>query len=558
MRRSRFQFISALLGLVLCLSLGVSPTLAAGAPAPAAVTPGIADDLATELQNAAPDARIPVLIEATPETPLAGDRSANQRRAGRAADVAQRSGGRVRGQLAIVGSAAADLTPAQIRQIASDGGVARVTLDRPVRAASVAAAADAGSGTPVVYQAAVGAPTAWQQGYTGRGIGVAILDSGIANDPALDGRVVTRVDFVDPTAPAQGDPGGHGTHVAGIVGAASPDVTGVAPQSRLLSVRVLDAAGNGRLSSVIRGLEWTIAHKTELGIRVVVLALGAPTSGSYQDDPLASAAELAWRSGLVVVAAAGNNGPTAGTISTPGVDPLLLTVGATDDAGTAATTDDSVPFWSSRGPTESGIAKPDLVAPGRKIVSLRVPGSTLDQQLPTHIEGPRTFRLSGTSEATAVVAGTAALLLQQRPDLDPDAVKALLVRTAQSLPGVDRAAQGSGSVNIARALQAPTPTPAQARQNVRPSLAFMRALLPHLDRASLQALKGNRGEWNALLRGTHASWDHASWDHASWDALLQEAHASWDHASWDHASWDHASWDHASWDHASWDAQPLD
>jgi len=619
-RRDPLRVVAAILGLVLCIGVGVRPSFAASAPQSPVTVQSIDNDLAQRLQVSAQDARIPVLIEAVATPPASAGRDGNQRRAQRAADVASRSGGRVGGQIAMLGAAAAELTPAQIRQVAADTGVARVSLDRPVKAANVDTSA--GTGTPVVYQSAVGATAAWQQGFTGRGVTVAILDSGIADDPALASRVTRRVDFVSPRTPEQGDPGGHGTHVAGIIAAASPQLTGIAPDARLVSVRVLDGDGNGRLSTVIRGLEWAIAHRQEQGIRVVVLALGAPSAGSYRTDPLAAAAELAWRSGLVVVAASGNDGPTAGSVSTPGVDPLLLTVGASDDGGTAPIADDTVPTWSGRGPTPDGVAKPDVVAPGRKIVSLRVPGSTLDRQMPTHIEGPQTFRLSGTSAATAVVAGTVAVLLQQRPDLDPDGVKALLVRTARPLAGVDRAAQGAGSVDVGRALLTRTPAKDQTRQRPQLALAYMRSMLHHLDGAQLNsallqairtnpsvwervtadpslwaliqadtaiwtrvqadraswerlssdtalwdalrrnnavwgALKASSAIWEAAVRGTHASWDVASWDVASWDVALWDV-ASWDVASWDVASWDVASWDVASWDVASWDVASWD
>ena len=204
-----------------------------------------------------------------------------------------------------------------------------------------------------MFQQAIGATQAWQDGFTGKGVTVAVLDTGIDNNTSAFGaRVKARVDLVDPAHPAQGDPAGHGTHLAGIIAAGrNAPSPGIAPDADLVSVRVLDENGSSRLSTVIHGLEWVIAHKSSLGIRVVVLALGAPTQGGYQKDPLAAAAEIAWRSGLVLVTAAGNDGPGAGTIETPGIDPLVLTVGASDDNGTVSSTDDTIPFWSSVGPT---------------------------------------------------------------------------------------------------------------------------------------------------------------------------------------------------------------
>jgi serine protease AprX len=292
-------------------------------------------------------------------------------------------------------------------------------------------------------------------------------------------------------------------------------------------VRVLDAHGSSRLSTVILGLEWVVAHKSALGIRVVVMALGAPATGGYREDPLAAAAELTWRSGLVLVTAAGNAGPSAGTVQTPGIDPLVLTVGASDDHGTAAPSDDSIPTWSSVGPTADGLAKPDLVAPGRKIVSVRVPGSTLDLQSPSHIEGPTTIRFSGTSEAAAVAAGAAALLINQRPELSPDQTKALLVSAARPLRGPNAAAQGAGLINIPRALAASTPH--VTRPHLPPADGVIRALLPTLQREFGNDQGGDEGD-NAHGNMVHD--DHVLWDHVLWDHVL------WDHVLWDQTVYD--------------------
>src|SRR5262249_45376718 len=160
----------------------------------------------------------------------------------------------------------------------------------------------------------------------------------------------------------------------------------------------------------------------------------------------------------------------AGTISTPGIDPLVVTVGAADESGTSDTRDDVVPTWSSQGPTPDGLAKPDVLAPGRKIVSVRVPGSTIDRALPQQIEGPQTLRLSGTSDGTAVTAGAAALLLARQQHLDPDQVKAWLVQTATHLTNV----QGGGEINVAKALR--TPVPNHAEQTARPATGLLRML----------------------------------------------------------------------------------
>ena len=502
-RPFRRTSLIALLGAAI-LALPVSALPASAAPVGAQID----DDVASRLQTTSDANLIPVIIEG------AHDVTDAAARAQRVENTVRSSGGIVRGSSTLMGATVAALTPSQIRTLAADRAVGRIHFDAPVQAtATTDPASLSGGETPITFDQTIGAPEAWKSGDAGQGITVAVLDTGIANDSSAFGtRVKARVDFVDPAHPAQGDPAGHGTHVAGIVAAsrsfASP---GVAPDASLVSVRVLDEQGQARTSTVIAGLEWTIVHRSALGIRVVVMALGGPALLSYRDDPLAAAAEIAWRSGLMVVTAAGNGGPARGTISTPGIDPLVLTVGAVDEAGTPTTADDAVPSWSGEGPTHDGVAKPDLVAPGRKIVSVRVPASTLDQLLPTHIEGPNTFRLSGTSEATAVAAGAAALLLNQRPDLDPDQAKAILTHSTNRLNDISLDAAGHGELSVAKALQ--TPTPEHARQSARPPDALLQLLL-QLGRT-------------ALSDSEDANWDHVNWDHVNWD------HVNWDHVNWD-------------------------
>ncbi|MGH2492670.1 MAG: S8 family serine peptidase, partial [Candidatus Limnocylindria bacterium] len=234
----------------------------------------------------------------------------------------------------------------------------------------------------VVYTTVVNADQVWQQGTTGRGVTVAILDSGVAADADLvepTNRILASVNFADERVAR--DPGGHGTHVAGIVAGngtrSAGEFVGIAPEANIVDVRVLGRTGSGRISSVVRGIEWVVAHRTVYNIRVMNLSFGAPVTVSYRTDPLSAAVEIAWRRGLVVVAASGNSGPARDTVVTPGIDPYTITVGATDDLGTVTTGDDTLAGFSAWGTADSN-AKPDLVAPGRRIVSLRAVGSALD------------------------------------------------------------------------------------------------------------------------------------------------------------------------------------
>src|SRR6266851_1810546 len=291
---------------VAILALPAVPVSASGAPAPSRLD----DEISQRIQTTAETQRIPVIVEGAHD---GFDRGNSGRRAQRAEGRVRSSGGQVVGTSNLLGATVAALTPAEIRALASDPSIARVHFDTEVKAAGIGAADTSTGPTPIVFQQTIGATDAWRQGQTGKGVTIAVLDSGIDNNnPAFGARIKARVDFVTPAHPVQGDPAGHGTHVPGIVAAgrnaASP---GIAPDPNLVRARVLDANGRSRL---------------------------------------AAAAELAWRSGLVLVTAAGNNGAGAGAIQTPGIDPLILTVGASDDNGTPAAADDSLPTWSSVGP----------------------------------------------------------------------------------------------------------------------------------------------------------------------------------------------------------------
>src|SRR6202167_5984995 len=304
----------------------------------------------------------------------------------------------------------------------------------------------------------------WQSGWNGAGVGVAVIDSGVALKPDLaseDGghsRVVFSESFV-PGGDA-GDAYGHGTHVAGIVAAngsqsTGPNFThtfkGVAPKANIINLRVLDANGSGSEAQVLAGIDEAIALKDTYNIRVMNLSLGHPVFESFKLDPLCQAVEAAWKAGITVVVAAGNMGRdnslgTLGyaTINSPGNDPYVITVGAMNAENTPSRIDDQIASYSSKGPSLlDHVVKPDLVAPGNKVVSLLAsPNCTLATKHPDTLISASTyekgvsglssdyFKLSGTSMATPVVSGAAALLVTEEPSLGPDQIKARLMKTA--------------------------------------------------------------------------------------------------------------------------------
>jgi len=448
------------------------------------------------------------------------------------------------------------------------------------------AAPDQASG---VYPQVVRANKVWQQGIAGSGVTVAILDSGVAADADLvqpNNRILASVNFADQRLTS--DPGGHGTHIAGIVAGngtnSGGQFVGIAPQANVVDVRVLGNTGSGRISSVVRGIEWVLAHRALYNIRVINLSFGARATLPYRADPMSAAVEIAWRRGLVVVAAAGNGGPQGGTVVTPGIDPYVITVGATDDRGTIGRGDDLLAWFSAWGSADSN-AKPDLVAPGRRIVSLRVPGSALDTLFPDHIvvaqNGSTYLRLTGTSMATAVVSGAAALILQGRPNLTPDQVKALLVGTTQRFGGdsgqvlPDPTADGSGLLNAYAAVNASPPgapapgggllgtlqavvSVACVNQGLRPADGFARSLYPVLFGSPLQwqdPLFG--GIFWPLLTWDTLVWNSVAWDNFAWDSVAWDS-VAWDSVAWDSVAWDSVAWDSIAWDSIAWDAFTLD
>jgi serine protease AprX len=389
--------------------------------------------------------------------------------------------GRLRGLLRreMKGALALEVSRAELDQLSLDSTFAHISLDVPV-AADMA-----------ITNKVTGASSVWQgtggllgstPGYTGTGIGVAVIDSGIAPHAAVADRVIARVNFVSWESASTEDPYGHGTHVAGIIGGnttAAKYVTpayagGSAPSVRLIDVRVLGSNGMGYTSDVIAGIDWAVANRARYAIRVINLSLGHAIAEPSATDPLCRAVQRAVEAGIVVVASAGNYGltssgaPVLGGITSPGNSPYALTVGAIDTFATVDRSDDKVAPYSSRGPTAFDMAvKPDVVAPGTRLVSLESAGSYLALHYPNwHIAGDGRnayFRLSGTSMATAVVSGGVALLLDANDDLSPGQVKIALQMGASFVPDGGLVGAGAGSINLPASMKL-------ARSGLVPSL----------------------------------------------------------------------------------------
>jgi serine protease AprX len=335
-------------------------------------------------------------------------------------------------------------------------------LSRPEDVADIGSAADLVRGA---QQHSVAADEAWDRA-TGKGVGVAVVDTGIAGDlPDFRRSAADRRSRVVATAVTNNcareatDNYGHGTHVAGLIAGNGLNLRredpaygrymGIAPEANLVSVKVADEDGRSTVLDVIYGLQFAVDHKDDFNIRVINLSLSSTVAESYKTDPLDAAVEQAWFSGIVVVAAAGNEGDRKDAVDyAPANDPYVITAGAVDDRGTRQVSDDELADWSSRGTTQDGFKKPNVLAPGASLVSTLAPGSDLQQMCRSCVVDYRYFQMGGTSMSSAVVSGVVALLLEEHPTWTPNQVKGALRSTLVNVPGA------GGEANVVRALAA--------------------------------------------------------------------------------------------------------
>ncbi len=445
----------------------------------------------------------------------------------------------------------------------------------------------------------VGAQVAWADGVTGKGVTVALIDTGVAPVPGLEhpDKVVDGPDLsFEGQAPGTRylDGFGHGTHMAGAIAGADEGFdperpsrrhfAGVAPEAELLNMKVASGDGGADVSQVIAAIDWVVEHRDEAGmdVRVINLSYGTESTQSWQVDPLARAVENAWRHGILVVAAAGNDGLAEQSLLMPAVDPHILAVGAVDHHGTGTTSDDVVADFTNGG---SAQRRPDVLAPGKSVVSLRVPGSYVDTGHPEGLvpgdgEG-RFFRGSGTSQAAAVVAGQAALLFDAHPDLTPDEVKTVLRQTARPLQADKNPTQGAGVTDVGAALRlldddddrrvrvAGLPT---VRSTGLGSLEATRGGEHVVDPASGAVLQGevdalgapwNPKTWMAAQAAgrtwTDGGWNGRTWTGTKWDKKQLRAQpwtgSSWTGTRWEAHPWSDAEWQARSWRGGNWEAR---
>ncbi len=435
-------------------------------------------------------------------------------------EAIDRLGGHVDVALPIIDGFAASIPANHLDALEATPGVTAVTPNREVTFSGQYG--EGSGGASAVYTDVLRASKTWDSGHSGQGVGVAVIDTGINPVGDLAGKLVGGIDL---TSEANNvDSFGHGTFVAGLIGgsgaASNGAVKGVAPNVKLISVKIAGADGSTDLVRLIAALDFVATTRDVFGTRVVNLSLSVAPLAPYQNDPIDIAVERVWHSGVVVVTAAGNRGNTAGAVTSPGDDPFVITTGSSDDRTTLSPGDDTLASFSSVGPTADGIAKPDIVAPGKSVVSLRAAGSTIDQANPGARIGTEYFKGSGTSFSAALTSGSAALVLSRTPGLTPNQVKARLTGNARGAGNIVPAAgRGAGALD------------AYAATISNDTTAANNGLTP----GSLLGVSGN----DVIPAGS--SWGGSSWGGSSWGG------SSWGGSSWGGSSWGGSSWGGSSW-----------
>jgi serine protease AprX len=496
------------------------------------------------------------------------------------AAAVQALGGRVTARLDVVDGVVADVPAAAVDALGHAPGVRGVTADHRGRLQGLDATLgyDVGADDGSLYNVAqvTHAKDVWTKGFTGQGVDVALVDSGVAPVKGLtSGNVVQGPDLSfesqDPDL-VHVDTFGHGTHMGSIIAgrdaastgsfyakADSHSYNGIAPDARLVSLKVAAADGGSDVSQVIAAIDWVTqhAHDPGMNIRVLNLSYGTDSTQSPSVDPLAYAVERAWRAGIVVVVASGNDGTSPAQLAMPAIDPRVIAVGADDPRGSDSVGDDQVPSFAQRGTSTRHV---DVIAPGVHVLGLRVPGGSADVANAGARVGGRFFRGSGTSQSAAVVSGLAALYLQKYPQATPDQVKKALMTNSTPPTSVKPLFTGLGVPDVNKAIGAALPSASASAQ-------------PATGATGTGTLEGARGTahvtngvdvltgeqdifgqaWNgAAWAASAAPWVGGTWRGVAWTADSWSGDGSWAARSWTGSDWSARSWTARSWTDHTW------
>ncbi len=518
-------------------------------------------------------------------------------------------GGRMTRTLAILDGGAAVVPANELAALSTSPCVAAVTKDTTLAPASIGAY-DPTQDTGSLYNTTlmINAQKAWSKGFTGKGVGVALIDTGVAPVQGLNGpgQVINGPDLSfasQSPALTYNDEYGHGTHMAGIIAgndlsgqpAPTPVASsggllggvvstvssalgggnsqgsgsryvgntnafiGVAPDSHILNMKVGDENGVVDVSQVIASIDWIVQHKNDAGlnIKVINLSYGTTSGQAYTLDPLAYAAEVAWNNGIVVVTAAGNGGNSSASLNDPAYDPFVIAVGAADTMNTNTYADDVVASFSSAG---DGTRNPDLVAPGVHVESLRDPGSNIDLQYgSTATVGTRFFLGSGTSQAAAVVSGAVALYYSAHPNASPNTVKKALVKSATPLNNQPATLQGAGELNVAAAIgrdvdnSAQKFAPSSGTGTLDAARGGMYVTSNGVALTGETDIMGNAWSSSSMAQAeaSTSAWNGGTFNGAAWSGAGWSG-AGWSGAGWSGAAWSGAGWSGAAWSGAAW------
>jgi serine protease AprX len=507
MRRS-FSFTLLTVLAVLVSVLAVSSTSAAPRPSDSKIAAGLARYAASRPSETS----VRVIVQ------------------GPGATSAAAAHGRVTARLGLIGGVSARVNAGQLRSLANEPGVSFVALDAPIAFATTGAVSTSSLASIYPKRDAVSKP--WNAGVTGRGVGIAVIDSGVA--PSADfGDRLTQI-ALDGQTGSLDDTIGHGSMVAGIAAGYSPDgkFIGIAPGANVYAINISRPEGV-YTSDVITALKWVFDNAHAYNIRVVNLSLTETVASSYTESALDLAVERLWASGVFVAVSAGNRG--AGQIDyAPANDPLVMAVGGFDTYDTSGGKDDRLLPWSSRGTTRDGFAKPEIVVPGRHVAAPLPGGTYLDTRAPSSNRiAPGYATINGTSFAAPQIAGAAAILFQEHPGWSPDNVKWLLV----AKPGPKPKDSTVGSLNLGPVFDFSS-NPGRANQGVP---ALVCAPGTTCVSGSTVASSWDSSSWTA------SSWNASSWNASSWNASSWNSLADWDASSWNASSWNGSSWNSTSW-----------
>jgi len=433
-------------------------------------------------------------------------------------------GGRISGSLSIINAFSAEMTAEAAVELSRLEAVHWVSLDAKVASSGCSQCIDT-KNLVNSYNSTIRADKVWNDSpyLQGQGVGVAVVDSGINPNGDLYtntgvNRQIANVRFNTDYNQNTSDGYGHGTHISSVIGGDGSDSNGkyigVAPMVNVINVKVSNDDGSARASDVIKGLEWILNNKNAYNIRVVNISFNSTVAESYHTSPLDAAVEILWFNKIVVVVSAGNQ--ANGILYPPANDPFVITVGATDDKGTASMNDDVVTSFSAYGTTSDGFIKPDIVAPGKNIIARIVNMNMgIPNVHPANIISNAYFKMSGTSTSAPMVSGAVAILLQSEPNLNPDQVKYRLMSTANTTwNGYDSTEAGAGYLDIFAAVK--TSTSETANTGILPS--------------------------QLLTTGTNPiAWGSIGWNSIGWNTI------GWNSIGWNSIGWNSIGWNSDYW-----------